>query len=260
MSGLLPTAKQQFFGNNGLPLTGGLLYTYAAGTTTPAPTWSDSNLTTLNTNPIVLNARGEATIFGDRTYKVSLHDSLDSTIWTVDGVGEFSQQYRTSATGSAKIPAGTTAQRDTSPLAGYFRFNLTLGQYEGYDGATWSQFLDLLDVLTQSANRGTTAGSSTAYTLSISSAVTAYVAGLTMFVTFHAACGAAPTLQINGIATPPNLVKQLADGSFANMSSADIPIGYVSRVTLVSPTQALVEKFVAVTSGPTFLYEYRTLK
>lgn len=44
---------------------------------------------------------------------------------------------RTSTTGSATIPAGTTVQRDATPLAGYFRFNSTLGKFEGYSGTAW---------------------------------------------------------------------------------------------------------------------------
>lgn len=44
---------------------------------------------------------------------------------------------RTSTTGSAALPAGTTAQRDGTPLMGYFRFNSTLGVFEGYNGSAW---------------------------------------------------------------------------------------------------------------------------
>jgi len=43
----------------------------------------------------------------------------------------------TSATGSAEIPSGTTAQRDGSPAAGYLRFNTTDSSFEGYDGSAW---------------------------------------------------------------------------------------------------------------------------
>lgn len=43
----------------------------------------------------------------------------------------------TGATGSAEIPTGTTAQRDVSPATGYFRFNTTLGKFEGYNGTLW---------------------------------------------------------------------------------------------------------------------------
>jgi hypothetical protein len=44
---------------------------------------------------------------------------------------------KTSATGSAEIPSGTTAQRDVSPSAGYLRFNSTDTSFEGYDGSAW---------------------------------------------------------------------------------------------------------------------------
>jgi hypothetical protein len=44
---------------------------------------------------------------------------------------------KTSATGSAVIPSGTTGQQDGSPSAGYLRFNTTDTSFEGYDGSAW---------------------------------------------------------------------------------------------------------------------------
>ena len=44
---------------------------------------------------------------------------------------------KTSDTGSAEMPAGTTAQRDGSPSAGYLRFNSDESSFEGYDGSAW---------------------------------------------------------------------------------------------------------------------------
>lgn len=44
---------------------------------------------------------------------------------------------KSSDTGSAKIPAGTTAQRDGSPGAGWLRFNTSLSKFEGWLGAAW---------------------------------------------------------------------------------------------------------------------------
>jgi hypothetical protein len=44
---------------------------------------------------------------------------------------------RTSSTGSSIVPAGTQAQRDGSPAAGYFRFNSDVGKFEGYNGTSW---------------------------------------------------------------------------------------------------------------------------
>lgn len=44
----------------------------------------------------------------------------------------------TSITGSAELPAGTTAQRDGAPSAGFFRFNTTTSNFEGYNGTVWN--------------------------------------------------------------------------------------------------------------------------
>lgn len=46
---------------------------------------------------------------------------------------------QTGGTASAVIPAGTSAQRDVAPVAGYFRFNQTLNQFEGYNGTQWGE-------------------------------------------------------------------------------------------------------------------------
>jgi hypothetical protein len=83
---LSPTPVQKFFDNNGFPLFNGQLFTYAAGTTTPQATYVDSTQTTQNTNPIILNARGECNLWLDPTksYKLVLQDAFGNTIWTVD--------------------------------------------------------------------------------------------------------------------------------------------------------------------------------
>jgi hypothetical protein len=51
---------QQFFDNNGVPLNGGLLYAYQAGSSTPLATYTDINGTVANSNPIVLDASGRS--------------------------------------------------------------------------------------------------------------------------------------------------------------------------------------------------------
>lgn len=83
---LMPLPKQQYFDDNGRPLNGGLVYTYAAGTSTPKATYTDSAGTTPQENPIVLNSRGEPSspIYWDGSYKVVVKDSRGNTIYTVD--------------------------------------------------------------------------------------------------------------------------------------------------------------------------------
>lgn len=86
MATLQPSGKQQYHDESGAPLVGGRLYTYDAGTTTPRPTYADSAGAVPNTNPVVLDARGEATVFWSGAYKVVLKDADDALVWAVDGV------------------------------------------------------------------------------------------------------------------------------------------------------------------------------
>lgn len=86
MATLLPEGKQSFTDGAGKPLVGGKLYTYDAGTSTPRPTYADAAGTIANTNPVVLDARGEATVFWQGAYKAVLKDASGVTVWTVDHV------------------------------------------------------------------------------------------------------------------------------------------------------------------------------
>lgn len=93
MTTLTPTPKQQFLDANGNPLVGGKIYTYAAGTTTPLVTYTDASGTTPNTNPVILDSRGEAAIWlGVASYKLKLTTSTDVEIWTVDNIVSASVQ------------------------------------------------------------------------------------------------------------------------------------------------------------------------
>lgn len=80
MSVLLLPPIFQFFDNNGDPLANGFVYTYAAGTTTPQATFTDSTGTIAAPNPIELNAAGRPTsgggaIWGDGAYKFIVKDA-----------------------------------------------------------------------------------------------------------------------------------------------------------------------------------------
>lgn len=88
MASLSPAPKLQFFDANGNPLVGGKLYSYEAGTTTPLATYTSYNGVTSNTNPIILDSRGEADVWlGAPLYKLKLTTATDVEVWTVDNVG-----------------------------------------------------------------------------------------------------------------------------------------------------------------------------
>ena len=80
----------QFFTTTGLPLAGGFLYTYQAGSTTPLTTYSDVNGAYANTNPIVLGTDGrpqvEIWFTSGYSYKFVLTDSNNNVIQTLDNL------------------------------------------------------------------------------------------------------------------------------------------------------------------------------
>lgn len=87
---LLAGAGWQFFDDNGNPLSGGLLYTYEAGTTTPAITYTSSSGATANPNPVVLDAAGRVPeqiwLSTAYTYKFLLRTSAGVSIWSKDNI------------------------------------------------------------------------------------------------------------------------------------------------------------------------------
>jgi len=81
----------QFFSNDGVPLAGGLIYTYLAGTNTPAATYTSSAGNIAHTNPIVLDSSGrvpggETWLVDSTNYKFVLKDSADVLIATYDNI------------------------------------------------------------------------------------------------------------------------------------------------------------------------------
>jgi hypothetical protein len=78
---LLPKAKTQFFDGNGKPLAGGSVYFYIPNTSTFKSTWQDPSQTILNTNPVILDASGEALIWGAGTYRQVVYDVNSNLIW-----------------------------------------------------------------------------------------------------------------------------------------------------------------------------------
>lgn len=83
-------AAAQFFTNTGVVLSGGKLYTYVAGSTTPQATYIDSNQSTQNANPVILDSAGrppnEVWLANGVSYKFILKDSNNATLGTWDNI------------------------------------------------------------------------------------------------------------------------------------------------------------------------------
>ena len=97
----------QFFTTTGLPLAGGLIYTYQAGSSTPIATYTDSNGTASNTNPIVLGTDGrppqEIWLLSGYSYKFVLQDANFVTIQTYDNL----YPIPSSTSAGTSVPAGS---------------------------------------------------------------------------------------------------------------------------------------------------------
>ena len=115
----------QFFDNAGNVLTGGKLYTYAAGTTTPQTTYTTSAGNVAWSNPIILDAAGRVSGSGEIwlsdgiQYKFILRDSNDVLIATYDNITGINSNF-VNFTNQQEIKTAT---------AGQTVFNLTTVQY-----------------------------------------------------------------------------------------------------------------------------------
>jgi hypothetical protein len=172
---LSPDPMFRAYDNNNNPLVGGQLYTYQAGTTTPAATYTDSTAVTPNSNPVVLNARGEAPVWLSPTqaYKLVLKDANGNTIWTVDQV-----------TSPAPVAVGNmTDEKGLGGLPGFVNgvdftagttTTLTLSQNYGSSANLWVAF----DAAEQGADTFTLSGTTLTFNAPIPNGTTkVYVKG-----------------------------------------------------------------------------------
>lgn len=101
-------AGWQFFDNNGVPLAGGKLYTYAAGTTTPATTYTSALGNVNNSNPIILNSAGRPSsqiwLDNNVNYKFVLSTSGDVVLWTMDNIPGISSFATTTIANLPAVP------------------------------------------------------------------------------------------------------------------------------------------------------------
>jgi hypothetical protein len=110
MAVLTPAPKTAFVDAAGEPLVGGQLYTYIAGTTTLQATYTDSTATTANTNPIILDSRGEANVWlGGAIYKFVLRDADGALIWTVDNISAPTAAVSPVLSGNVTIDSNTSS-------------------------------------------------------------------------------------------------------------------------------------------------------
>ncbi len=289
-------AGTQLFSSQGAVLAGGKIYTYVAGTTTPAPTFTDSTQLVPNANPIILDSAGRTTseiwLTNGSTYKFVVTDLNNNAIGpTLDNIPGINQSTTAlSEWVSAPTPSYVSGTQFSVPgnqtsvfvAARRVQYQLTAGTYYGsvsastYDGVSTTTITIVADstalnstlsavnygfinsnpssipvvsgitasyVQAQTGVAFTTAGTTSAYTLTPSPSVAGNVANQEWDITFNSTCSASPTISVNGN-TAMALVKY-AGGVYTALTAGDVVNGWRSKVTVLSGgTQALVRSVV----------------
>ena len=83
----MPQIRAKFTNKLGIPLSGCKVYTYEPNSDIPKTTWIDTDKTVENTNPILLDAAGEADIFLDGLYRVVVKDRFGFVVYDVEKTG-----------------------------------------------------------------------------------------------------------------------------------------------------------------------------
>lgn len=91
---LLPVPRQQFLNPQGQPLAGGCVFTYISGTSTPLATYTDYTGTIVNSNPVILDSGGFASVWlqSGTAYTITVfanggtNCATGSQQWSVNGV------------------------------------------------------------------------------------------------------------------------------------------------------------------------------
>lgn len=108
----IPPARAVFTDGNGVPISGGFVNTYVAGTTTPKTTWQDVLETIPNANPVLLDGSGSCLLFGTGTYSLAVTDSLGNAVPGFSGFSQapgFISDAMLPVVGALTLPTAMTA-------------------------------------------------------------------------------------------------------------------------------------------------------
>ena len=128
-----PVPVVQYLDQNGKPLSGAFICSFAGGTSTPQATYTDSTASTQNTNPIVLDVYGRASIWlKQQSYKLVLYvggngacPGTGAVQWSSDNIWAIFQQVNSlnSLIGTVTL-AGTANQVIITPSGNTLTFTL----------------------------------------------------------------------------------------------------------------------------------------
>ena len=127
---------------------------------------------------VVINKSPVVTLTGDITGSATLTNLASASIATTlsTSISPTFQNLTLNGTDSIKVSAGTTAQRNGSPVNGMFRYNTTTNEFEGYQNNAWGAIGGGGTTVNNDADNRIITGSSTADTLEAETGLT-YNAG-----------------------------------------------------------------------------------
>lgn len=218
-------AGWQFFDNNGVPLAGGLLYSYTAGTTTPAVTYTSSTGLIANTNPIVLDSAGrvnEVWLTTGSTYKFVLKTSAGVTLGTYDnivGVNDVSSIAALLTAFEADL-ANTSNVAKGDALVGFHQSNSS-GNLTGSVGKTVHQkFQEMVSV----KDFGAVGDDSTNDTAAIQACATyCFANNIAMYIpagTYKITTAIAASCSIRGDGPKVSIIKNYGTGDALDLSGS----------------------------------------
>ena len=192
----VPQIRAKFTNKLGIPLSGCKVYTYEPNSNIPKTTWLDIDKTAENTNPILLDAAGEADIFLDGLYRIVIKDQFNFVVYDVEKTGislsmlvrPNGQSVETSLTNIDAELNNKQQQIDEKPSQQYVDEKLDL---KAPKETTYTK-LEVDSALSQKAPQATT------YTKAeVDTAFAAYVGGRKAFTTLALAQAAQSSLPAN---------------------------------------------------------------
>lgn len=156
---------------SGVPLAGGKVYTYAAGTTTDKAVYTDAAMGTPEANPVILNAAGVKNVYAYGNYKFVIKDANDVTIRTLDN-----QYYAVPSTTAEVVNSIAFADSPYSATAEnqLIKVNTTAGAVTIYlPTAVGNEGIEIVVVKTSSDANAVTLDSNTLFIQDINGASTA---------------------------------------------------------------------------------------